>query len=78
MRTSENIAAVAESVREATSTLIYRRSQQMTISEISLSRILHPDLGMTPYKVQLIQDSLRFRFLDLDYTTTHFHTTFVT
>ena len=33
MRTPENIAAVAESVCEAPSTSIHRRSQQMNISE---------------------------------------------
>ena len=40
-RTPENIAAVAESVREATS---------------SLRQILHKDHVMTPYKVQLVQE----------------------
>ena len=50
VRTPENIAAVAESVREAPSTSIHRRSQQLNISETSLRRILHKDLGITPYK----------------------------
>ena len=55
MRTTENIAAVAESMREAPTTSIYRRSQQLNISE-------------TSYKVQLVQDlklidhPMRFRF----------------
>ena len=49
--TPENIAAVAE----ALSTSIHRHSQQLNISEISLRRILHKDLGMAPYKVQLFQ-----------------------
>ena len=40
----ENIAAVAESVCEASLTSIYRRSQQLNISETSLRRILHKDL----------------------------------
>lgn len=68
VRTPENIAAVAESVREAPSTSIHRRSQQLNISETSLRRILHKDLGMTPYKVQLVQElkptdhPMRFRF----------------
>ena len=52
VRTTENIASVAESVCEAPSTSIHRRSQQLNISETSLKRILHKDLGMTPYKVQ--------------------------
>ena len=56
VRTPETIAAVAESVCEATSTSIHRRSQQLNISEIALRRILHKDLGMTPYKVQLFQE----------------------
>ena len=45
MHTPENIAAVTESVREAPSTSIQRRSQQLNISETSLKRILHKDLG---------------------------------
>ena len=56
VRTRENIAAVAESVCEAPSTPIHRRSQQLNISETLLRRILHNDLGMTPYKVQLVQE----------------------
>ena len=46
-----NITAVAESVYEAPSTSIHRCSQQLNISETSLRRILHKDLGMTPYKI---------------------------
>ena len=59
--TLENIAAVAESVCEAPSTF-------SSISETSLRRILHKDLGMTPYKVQLVQElkpidhPMRFHF----------------
>ena len=55
MRTPENTAEVAESVREH-------------FGEI-LRRILHKGLGMTPYKVQLVQDlnpidnQMRFRFV---------------
>ena len=52
--TSEYIAAVAESVCEPPSTSIHRRSQQLNIPETSLRRILLKDLGMTPYKVQLV------------------------
>ena len=64
MRTSENIATVAESVCEAPSTSIQRRSQQLSIPETSLRRILHKDLGTTPYKVKLVQEvkPMRFRF----------------
>ena len=52
----ENTAAVAESVCEAPSTSIHRRSQQFNLSETSLRRILHKDLGMMSYKVQLVQE----------------------
>ena len=68
VRTPENIAAVAESVCEAPLTSIHRRSQQLTILMRALRRILHKDLSMTPYKVQLVQElkpidhSMRFRF----------------
>ena len=59
-RITENIAAVAESVCEAPSTSIRSRSQQLNISEKSLRRSLHTDFGMTPYKVQMVQEfSLR-------------------
>ena len=56
VRTPENIVAVGESVREQPSTSIHGLSQQLNISETSLRRILHKDLGMTPYKVQLVQE----------------------
>ena len=68
LTTPDNIAAAAESVREAPKTSFHRRSQQLNISETSLRRILHKDLGMTPYKVQLVQQlkpndhPMRFRF----------------
>ena len=55
VRRPGNIAAVTESVREAPSTLIHCRSQQLNISETSLRRILHIKLSMTPYKVQSVQ-----------------------
>ena len=56
VRTPENIAAVAESVCEAPSTSIHCHFQQFNISETSLRWILYKDLGMTPYKVQLVQE----------------------
>ena len=49
VRTLENIAAVAESVREVLSTSIHHRFQQLNTSETSLRRIL-------PYVVQLVQE----------------------
>ena len=72
--TPENIAAVAESVCEEPSTSIHRRSQQLNISETSLRWILHKDFGMTPYKIQLVQElkpidhPMRFRFAKWTYT----------
>ena len=62
MGTPENIAAVAESRCEAPSKSIHRRSQQLKISETPLRRILHTDLDMTPYKVQLVQELKPMRF----------------
>ena len=56
VRTPANIAAVAESVCEAPSTLIHRRSQKLNISETSLRRILHKVLSTMPYKDQLVQE----------------------
>ena len=61
VHTPENIAAVAESVCEASSTSIHRRSQQLNISETSLRRILHKDLGMMQHKIQLVQE---FKLID--------------
>ena len=52
----EIIAVVAESVSKAPTTSIYRRSQQLNISETSLGGILHKDLSMMPYKVQMGQE----------------------
>ena len=44
--TRENIAAVTDSVREAQSTSIHRRSQQLNIPETSLRGNLHKDFGI--------------------------------
>ena len=54
--TPENIAAVTESVCETPSISIHRRSQQLNISQTSMSRFFPKNLGMTPYKVQLGQE----------------------
>jgi len=71
VRSTKNIAAVAQSVLEqpSTSTSTRYRSQNLNISRISLRRILNKDLGlMKPYKVQLVQElkpydhPMRFRF----------------
>ena len=55
MRTPKNTATVAETVCEALSTSVHRRSQQLNISETSMRRIMHKDLGKTPQKAQLVQ-----------------------
>ena len=55
-QTPETIAAVAESGSEAPSTSIHHRSQQLNLSETLLRRILLNNLGMMPYKVQLVQE----------------------
>lgn len=66
--TPENIEAVAVSVRESPGTSTRHRAQELTIKRTTLRRILHKDLSMTPYKVQLVQElkprdhPMRFRF----------------
>ena len=68
VRTPENISVVVESVNEVPATSIHSPSQQLNISKTSLRQILHKDLGMTPYKVQLVHElkpidhPMRFRF----------------
>lgn len=58
VRSTENIEAVRESVAENPSTSTRRRSQQVNISDRSLRRILHDDLDMHAYKVQVTQELL--------------------
>jgi len=55
-RSAENIAAVRESVRENPRRSISRRSQELGLSATSTGRILRRDLGLHPYKIQLIQE----------------------
>lgn len=55
-RSNENIAAVRESVRENPRQSIFRRAQELGLSETSTRRILHLDLGLHPYKIQLTQE----------------------
>lgn len=56
VRTSENIAIVSESVVSEPTMSIPRRSQELDISSTSLWRILHLDLHLHPYKIQLTQE----------------------
>ena len=61
----------SKTVREEPSASIHRLSQQLNISETSLRRIWYKDHGITPYKVQLVQDLkpidhlMSFRFAKL-------------
>ena len=55
VRSAENIAAVAASVEDEPNVSIPRRAQQLGLSNTSLWQILHMDLHLHPYKVQLVQ-----------------------
>ena len=54
-RLAENIAAVRESVQENPGQSISCRAQEHGLSQTSTWRILRPDLGLHPYKIQLTQ-----------------------
>lgn len=56
IRSTENIAIVAESVAKNARLSLRKRSQHLGMSYGSLHRILHDDLGMKAYKVQLVQE----------------------
>ncbi|KAJ8962482.1 hypothetical protein NQ318_000870 [Aromia moschata] len=68
VRTAERVAAVTQSVRENPRTSTRHRAQQLNVSRTSLRRILHKDLGLFAYKLQLTQEvkendhPLRYRF----------------
>src|SRR5215469_12205854 len=55
-RTAENIAAVRDSVAVKPSTSTRRRAQQLHLSRSSLMTIMHKDLHLHAYKVQLTQE----------------------
>ena len=55
LRTAENIAAAAESIKENKGSSIPRPSLELGISQTPLHRILHKDLILEAYKVQLTQ-----------------------
>lgn len=48
--------AVAASIRDNPNLSIPRRSQQLNLSQTTTWRILRKDLGLQPYKIQLIQE----------------------
>ncbi|CAK9831720.1 Transposable element Tc3 transposase [Anthophora retusa] len=55
-RSEKNIVAVRESVTENPNLSISQRSQQLGISQTSVWRILHRDLGLHSYKIQLTEE----------------------
>ena len=55
-RSAENIAAVLESNANDPSTSTPRGSQELGIAQTSLWRILHKDLHLHAYKIQLTQE----------------------
>lgn len=55
VRTAENIAVVKQSVKEDPKQSTTRRSLELGISRTSLHRILHKDLNLHAYKIQLCQ-----------------------
>ena len=56
VRTEENIAAVNESVEEDPNVSIRRRSQELGLCPSTTWKILRKDLGLHPYKIQLVQE----------------------
>ena len=56
VRTEENIASVSESVAEDREMSIRRRSQQLGLCYSTTWKILRKDLGVKPYKIQLVQE----------------------
>jgi len=55
-RNEDNIAAVSKSVTADPNASIRRRSQETGLSQSTLWNILHKDLDMYPYKIQLVQE----------------------
>jgi len=55
-RNKENIAAVAESVRDDRDDSIWRRSQQLGLSYATTWRILRKDFRLKAYEIQLVQE----------------------
>lgn len=54
-RSDENIEAVRASVEADPRTSSYHRSQELGIARTTLRRIIHSDLKMFPYKIQIAQ-----------------------
>lgn len=56
-RTVENVERANESVRDDPSLSIRKRASALNVHRSSLHRILHKDLKLHPYKIQLVQES---------------------
>jgi len=56
VRSAENIAAVRDSVQENPRQSIHCRAKELGLSQASTLQILRSDLGLHPYKIQLIQE----------------------
>ena len=56
VRTPQTNAAVQESVEEDTNVSVRHRAQQLHLCSSTLWTILQKDLGLHPYKIQLVQE----------------------
>ena len=55
-KTPENVAVVRASVQQSPRHSTFKRALALRLSERSLRRILHNDLGMHPYKMVMAQE----------------------
>ena len=55
-RTAENVERVSRSVRNDKNLSIRKRASALNLDKSSLLRILHKDLKLHPYKIQLVQE----------------------
>lgn len=56
VRNADNVEAVRQSVQNNPNLSVRRRSQQLDLTYGSTWRILRKDLGLHPYKIQLVQE----------------------
>lgn len=56
VRNAENVEAVRQSVRDNPKLSVRRRAQQLDLTYGSTWRIVRKDLGLHPYKIQLVQE----------------------
>lgn len=55
-RTAENVDSVTQSIRDDPNLSIRKRAVALNVHRSSLCRILHKDLKLHPYKIQLVQE----------------------